>query len=169
MGVYEFRLPELGEGLHEGRIEKWLVQPGDRVQEDDVLAEVENDKAMVELPSPVSGKVLNILVEAGATATVGDVLITFEVAGAGNVSSPPAEDVKTAAVEQSGLEPATAHVDTARVTTPVASPAAPAVVPATAAAAGQPVQTAPPSGTGREVLAAPGVRKLAREWGIDLN
>ncbi|MCL6637464.1 MAG: 2-oxo acid dehydrogenase subunit E2 [Alicyclobacillus sp.] len=179
MGVYEFRLPELGEGLHEGRIEKWLVKPGDHVQEDDVLAEVENDKAMVELPSPVSGKVLNILVEAGATATVGDVLITFEVAGTGNVSSPPAEDVKTAAVDQAGLEPATAHVDTARVATPVASPAAKGAAPAAATPATpsapaanapvMPAQTAQPAGTGRDVLATPGVRKLAREWGIDLS
>ncbi|MCL6516778.1 dihydrolipoamide acetyltransferase family protein [Alicyclobacillus sp.] len=161
MAVYEFRFPELGEGLHEGRIEKWLVKPGDEVKEDDVLAEVENDKAVVELPSPVDGKVLNILVEAGAVATVGDVIITFEVAGEGNASA-PAEDVKTAAVEQAGLEPVTANVDTARSPVPAGADT-PAAAPTAPAQSGAALPHA------REVLATPGVRKLARELGIDIT
>ncbi|WP_029422673.1 dihydrolipoamide acetyltransferase family protein [Alicyclobacillus macrosporangiidus] len=180
MAVYEFRFPELGEGLHEGRIEKWLVKPGDEVKEDDVLAEVENDKAVVELPSPVDGKVLSILVEAGATATVGDVIITFEVAGEGNVSSAPAADVKTAAVEQAGLEPATANVDTARSPVPAgagagsgasdaaAAPQAPSAATAPAGAGSAQAAASGPSHA-REVLATPGVRKLARELGIDIT
>jgi pyruvate dehydrogenase E2 component (dihydrolipoamide acetyltransferase) len=169
LAVYEFRFPELGEGLHEGRIEKWLVKPGDEVKEDDVLAEVENDKAVVELPSPVDGKVLNILVEAGATATVGDVIITFEVAGEGNVSA-TAADVKTAAVEQAGLESATANVDTARSPVPAGAGASGgAAAGAATAAAGAAQAAASGLSHAREVLATPGVRKLARELGIDIT
>jgi pyruvate dehydrogenase E2 component (dihydrolipoamide acetyltransferase) len=151
MAIYEFRLPELGEGLHEGRIEKWLVKPGDVVQEDDAIAEVENDKAMVELPSPVSGKVAKILVPEGATAVVGDVLITFEVEGEGNVADGAAAAEAPAPTETK-----------AEAAAP--SPAAQApVADAPAAVATAPVSQA------REVLATPGVRKFAREHGVDLT
>ncbi|WP_229776890.1 biotin/lipoyl-containing protein, partial [Alicyclobacillus cellulosilyticus] len=137
MGLYEFRLPELGEGLHEGRIEKWLVQPGDMVKEDDVLAEVENDKALVELPSPVEGKVVEIKVPAGTTCVVGDVLIVFEVAGEGNVAaSAPEQDVKTAAVAGAGLEQVTDQVARERVATPAAGGAAASGTAAASATAG---------------------------------
>jgi pyruvate dehydrogenase E2 component (dihydrolipoamide acetyltransferase) len=154
LAIYEFKLPELGEGLHEGRIERWLVQAGDMVKEDDALAEVENDKSMVELPSPVDGKIINILVEAGATATVGDVLITLEVAGTGNVGSAPAADVKTAAVIDAGLENVTDHVETEQ--TNVASQTSDPTAGYTAPRA-------------QEVLATPGVRKYAREHGVDIT
>ncbi|CAM3975177.1 dihydrolipoamide acetyltransferase family protein [Alicyclobacillus pomorum] len=150
MALYEFRLPELGEGLHEGRIEKWLVKVGDMVQEDDAIAEVENDKAMVELPSPVTGKVAKIHVEAGNTAVVGDVLVTFEVEGEGNVSA----DAQSAA--------AAAPAETNQAATPAAqTTAAPA-------AAAQPAAGASVSHA-REVLATPGVRKFAREQGVDIT
>ena len=58
--AFQFRLPDIGEGIHEGEIVKWFVKPGDEVQEDDVLCEVQNDKAVVEIPSPVKGKVEEI-------------------------------------------------------------------------------------------------------------
>ena len=151
MAIYEFKLPELGEGLHEGRIERWLVQPGDEVHEDDALAEVENDKSMVELPSPVDGKVMNILVEAGATATVGDILLTFEIVGAGNAAEAPKEDIKTAAVAQAGLETVTHQVD---------------VEPVLDSAHGDALMEV---GSRREILATPGVRKYARDQGVDLS
>ena len=70
--AFEFRLPDIGEGIHEGEIVKWFVKPGDEVNEDDVLLEVQNDKAVVEIPSPVKGKVLEVLVEEGTVAVVGD-------------------------------------------------------------------------------------------------
>ena len=159
MGVFAFRFPELGEGLHEGRIEKWLVKPGDAVQEDDAIAEVENDKATVELPSPVTGRVLDIKLPDGGTAVVGDLIVTFEVAGAGSADAAPALDVETAAVEQAGLEP---------VTESVKSAGAP---PASGAGAGE--ASAGPAGAadlaGREVLATPGVRRFARGRGADLR
>ena len=57
---FQFKMPDIGEGIHEGEIVKWFVKPGDKVQEDDVLCEVQNDKAVVEIPSPVEGTVLEV-------------------------------------------------------------------------------------------------------------
>ncbi|MBB5355043.1 pyruvate dehydrogenase E2 component (dihydrolipoamide acetyltransferase) [Anoxybacillus mongoliensis] len=82
---FEFKLPDIGEGIHEGEIVKWFVKPGDEVNEDDVLCEVQNDKAVVEIPSPVKGKVLEILVSEGTVATVGQTLIKFDAPGYENL------------------------------------------------------------------------------------
>ena len=149
MGVHEFRFPELGEGLHEGRIDHWVVKVGDTVKEDDILAEVENDKAMVELPSPVDGKILDIKVPDGTTVTVGDLIILLEVQGQGNAtaaSETPAaivQDVATSAVDQAGLAP----VQDAVLRNPAANSSVAPV----------------------EVLATPAVRKFAREHGVNLG
>lgn len=83
--AFEFKLPDIGEGIHEGEIVKWFVKPGDEVNEDDVLCEVQNDKAVVEIPSPVKGKVLEILVSEGTVATVGQTLIKFDAPGYENL------------------------------------------------------------------------------------
>ncbi|RNF40728.1 dihydrolipoamide acetyltransferase family protein [Planococcus salinus] len=82
--AFEFRMPDIGEGIHEGEIVKWFVKAGDTVEEDDILMEVQNDKAVVEIPSPVSGTIEEVLVEEGTVAVVGDVLI--------RIDSPDAED-----------------------------------------------------------------------------
>ena len=78
---FQFKMPDIGEGIHEGEIVKWFVKPGDKVQEDDVLCEIQNDKAVVEIPSPVEGTVEEVLVGEGTVATVGQVLITFDAPG----------------------------------------------------------------------------------------
>src|SRR5699024_2297431 len=78
---FEFKLPDIGEGIHEGEIVKWFVKEGDEVKEDDVLCEVQNDKAVVEIPSPVEGTVKKVYVEEGTVATVGETLITFDAEG----------------------------------------------------------------------------------------
>ena len=79
--AFEFKLPDIGEGIHEGEIAKWFVKEGDEVSEDDVLAEVQNDKAVVEIPSPVDGTVKKIFVDEGEVTTVGTVIITFDAEG----------------------------------------------------------------------------------------
>lgn len=79
--AYEFKLPDIGEGIHEGEIAKWFVNKGDEIKEDDVLCEVQNDKAVVEIPSPVEGTVLEVLVDEGETAVVGDVIIKIDAEG----------------------------------------------------------------------------------------
>lgn len=76
--AFEFKLPDIGEGIHEGEIVKWFVKEGDEVEEDDTLCEVQNDKAVVEIPSPVAGTVKELKVEEGEVAIVGDVIIVID-------------------------------------------------------------------------------------------
>ncbi|MFC4556961.1 dihydrolipoamide acetyltransferase family protein [Virgibacillus kekensis] len=78
---FNFKMPDIGEGIHEGEIVKWFVKEGDDIKEDDVLCEVQNDKAVVEIPSPVEGKVEKVHVEEGTVAVVGDTIITFDAEG----------------------------------------------------------------------------------------
>ena len=75
--AYEFRLPDLGEGLTEGEVSRWLVQEGQDVAEDDPLVEVQTDKATVEIPSPAAGKIARILVAEGEVVSVGTVLVVI--------------------------------------------------------------------------------------------
>ena len=79
--AFEFRLPDIGEGIHEGEIVKWFVAKGDKINEDDTLLEVQNDKAVVEIPSPATGTVIDILVSEGTVAVVGDVLLRLDAPG----------------------------------------------------------------------------------------
>src|SRR5262249_50267627 len=72
--AYEFKLPDLGEGLTEGEVARWLVAEGDEIAEDDPLVEIQTDKTTVEIPSPTGGTVLRILVAEGQVAAVGAVL-----------------------------------------------------------------------------------------------
>lgn len=145
MAIFEYKMPELGEGLHEGEIVKWHIKPGDTVNEDDILMEVQNDKAVVEVPSPVQGTIKEVKVSEGTVAVIGDVLILIEVEGDAPASASPAEEAKP---EQA----------------PAAAVAAPAAVsaPASAAAIAQ-------SEDNKLILATPSVRKLAREQGISLG
>lgn len=79
--AFEFKLPDIGEGIHEGEILKWFIAKGDHIEEDDPLCEVQNDKAVVEIPSPVEGEVLEIHVQEGEVAVVGDPLIKIDAEG----------------------------------------------------------------------------------------
>lgn len=84
--AFEFRLPDIGEGIHEGEIVKWFVKAGDNIEEDDVLCEVQNDKSVVEIPSPVTGTVEEVLVDEGTVSVVGDVIV--------KIDAPDAEDMQ---------------------------------------------------------------------------
>jgi pyruvate dehydrogenase E2 component (dihydrolipoamide acetyltransferase) len=137
--AFEFRLPDIGEGIHEGEIVKWFVKPGDEVNEDDVLLEVQNDKAVVEIPSPVKGKVLEVLVEEGTVAVVGDVLIKFDAPGYENLKFKGQEEAPTA--------------EEAKEAPTVEAPAA----------AEETVDE------NVRVIAMPSVRKYAREKGVDIR
>jgi len=77
VGAYEFKLPDLGEGLTEGEIARWLVAEGQDVAEDDPLVEIQTDKTTVEIPSPAAGKVARILVSEGEVVPVGTVLVVI--------------------------------------------------------------------------------------------
>src|SRR5690625_7654442 len=78
---YEFKLTEIGERISKGEMLKGFVNEGDEIKEDDTLCEIQNDKAVVESPSPVEGTVLKIHVEEDTVAIVGDTLITLDVEG----------------------------------------------------------------------------------------
>ena len=75
--VYEFKFPDVGEGIHEGEIVKWFVKEGDKIKADEPLGEIETDKAIVEMPSPKSGKILKIHVQAGGIIHVGETMVTI--------------------------------------------------------------------------------------------
>lgn len=144
--AFLFKLPELGEGIVEGEVASWPVKEGDEIKEDDVLVEIQNDKSVESIPSPVSGKILKIHVPEGTVAVVGDVLVEIDAPGYESEGSAPAAPVAEA--------------------TP--APAAPAVeaAPAAAPVASAPVVAADPN---RRVLAMPSVRKFARDMGIDIT
>lgn len=91
MGTYAIKMPDIGEGIAEVELVAWRVRPGDTVQEDQVLADVMTDKATVEIPSPVAGKVDTLGGQPGQTLAVGAELIRLEVAGEGNVRQPASQ------------------------------------------------------------------------------
>jgi len=149
MSRFVFKMPDLGEGTVEAEIVEWKVKVGDTVEEDSVIAEVMTDKAAVEVPSPVSGKVLALTGQPGDMIAVGAELIVFDTSGearAGSEATPPAE---TSAKETSKARPAEAA--------PVASPKAATSAPASEA-------TAP----GGRIMASPATRRRAHEADIDL-
>ncbi len=79
--AFQFKLPDIGEGIAEGEIVKWFVKAGDTINEDDTLLEVQNDKSVEEIPSPVTGTVKSIVVPEGTVANVGDVLVEIDAPG----------------------------------------------------------------------------------------
>ncbi|WP_419961490.1 dihydrolipoamide acetyltransferase family protein [Psychrobacillus sp. BM2] len=156
---FEFRLPDIGEGIHEGEIVKWFVKAGDEVQEDDILCEVQNDKAVVEIPSPVKGKVTEVVVSEGTVAVVGDVLVKLDAPGyedlkfKGDHSDEEKAEEKTEAQVQATAEDGQA-VEKEKVETP--DKKVDSKETAKTAANEQ------PKGDTR-VIAMPSVRKFARE------
>lgn len=153
--AYKFKLPELGEGMAEGEIASWLVKPGDKVKEDDPLVEIQNDKSVQELPSPVAGTIKSIDKDEGQTAEVGDVLVTIDD------GSPDTGD------ESASSAPASAEASAAPEPEKEAAPApaAAAAPAATAAPAGNPT----PSNPNKLVKAMPSVRQYARDKGVDIT
>src|SRR3989440_1754894 len=141
--MYEFKLADLGEGMHEAEIVQWLINVGDTTKLDQTIAKVETDKAVVELPSPVAGRVSEIRVQDGQTAKVGEVLVIFETSTKGDGDSVPKKS-----------ENAT-----------VAATSSPTQMPSLAESSSQ--STSPVAARPR-VQAAPAVRKLAFELGVDL-
>ncbi|MFD6439752.1 dihydrolipoamide acetyltransferase family protein [Peribacillus sp. NPDC060186] len=163
--AFQFRLPDIGEGIHEGEIVKWFVKPGDKIQEDDVLCEVQNDKAVVEIPSPVEGTVEEILVQEGTVAVVGDVLVTFDAPGYENLQFKGDHEEEANAEGKKHTE---AQVQaTAETGQEVTKEAAPVQENSAKTGAGsQPQVEVDPS---RRIIAMPSVRKYAREQGVNIR
>ncbi|MFY0310679.1 dihydrolipoamide acetyltransferase family protein [Leisingera sp. D0M16] len=162
MGVFAMRLPDVGEGIAEAELTEWHVKPGDIVREDDILAAVMTDKAAVEVPSAVSGKVLELGGEIGQMMAIGSVLIRIEVEGEGNEAPGSA----TEAAKPSAPAPQPAPEAETDADAEAKEPPAPA--PAPAPAAKKPGHRLPrPEGS--KPLAAPSVRARARSEGVDLR
>ncbi|SER59646.1 dihydrolipoamide acetyltransferase family protein [Psychrobacillus sp. OK032] len=149
---FEFRLPDIGEGIHEGEIVKWFVKAGDEVQEDDILCEVQNDKAVVEIPSPVKGKVTDVLVSEGTVAVVGDVLI--------KIDAPGYEDLQFKGQESESNEATEAQVQ-------ATAEAGQKIEKETVEAPKTEASTEQPKGESR-VVAMPSVRKFARDKEVNI-
>jgi 2-oxoisovalerate dehydrogenase E2 component (dihydrolipoyl transacylase) len=142
MSQFTFKMPDLGEGTVEAEIVAWHTKPGDVVAEDQLIVEVMTDKAAVEVPAPVSGRVVSVTGAPGDKVAVGSPLIVFELS------------------------------DGAAVAAPAAASAAPAAKPAPPKAVSAPAQTvalpAPPAAAKGRVMTSPANRRLASEAGIDL-
>jgi len=151
MGIFAFKLPDIGEGVVEGEVVEWMVSVGDTVKEDDPILSVMTDKATVEIPSPTDGVVKSIVGEPGTILAVGQVCIEFETDGEGTPVEDTPEPIKEVVEEvKSEPEPVVEEVTQPTKTTPVPTPV---------------VVAAP----GARPLASPAVRQRARESGIDLS
>ena len=159
MAKYDFKLPDIGEGVVEGEVVTWHVSVGDSVSEDDPIVDVMTDKATVTIPSPTDGTVLSLNGEVGDMIAVGSVLIEFDTDG--TVSETPNDAEEPEVVEEEEPEeeekPPTkvekkAEVKAPEISKPIARPA-PEI----------------PVSSSKTVLASPAVRRRARESGIDLS
>jgi 2-oxoisovalerate dehydrogenase E2 component (dihydrolipoyl transacylase) len=154
MGTHVIKMPDIGEGIAEVELSVWHVKVGDQVVEDQVLADVMTDKAMVDIPSPVHGKVISLGGVPGEVMAVGSVLISIEVEGAGNIKE-SAQPV-VAAVKEAPAPKVEAAVENKPVAT-----AAPRVAVCQGPIVAREADERP--------LASPAVRKHALDLGIQLR
>ncbi|MFW2853108.1 dihydrolipoamide acetyltransferase family protein [Sphingomonas sp. TX0543] len=165
MARFNFRLPDIGEGISEAEIVAWHIKVGDRVEEDQQIADMMTDKATVEMESPVSGTVVELAGEVGEQVSIGATLVVIEMEGEGE-----AEEEAAAAI--------TAETPGAAVVEPVAvesfsHPELSSTAPASVSLAEEEIAPAAPAPasaeTQRHVLASPAVRARADDLGIDLS
>jgi 2-oxoisovalerate dehydrogenase E2 component (dihydrolipoyl transacylase) len=198
MARYEFKLPDIGEGIAEAEIVAWHIKVGDQVSEDQQLADMMTDKATVEMESPVAGTVVALAGEVGDQIPIGSVLVVFETepgAGASDAAPPVAEQDGTETDEagertdtvamadglvtpteaQESAVPSTAETGSTESQKPLMSSnvETPGAQPSAETRTQEPlvsskVETQPAHAKGQAVLASPAVRQRARDLGIDL-
>jgi len=164
---YEFKLPDIGEGIAEAEIVAWHVKVGDVIGEDQQIADMMTDKATVEMESPVAGKVLELAGEVGDQIPIGSVLAVIETEGAGRAAEPVDDSREERPLADGAVEPTPeqAHeIPVVAIEEPVEAPA-----PAPAPRVEPEVAKKEPSSSGAHVLASPAVRARARDLGIDLS
>ncbi len=168
--AFDFKFPDVGEGIHEAELVEWLVKEGDTITADRPLANVETDKAVVEIPSPKTGVVLKLHAKMGDTIHVGQVIVTIGAPGeayAGPTGAAAPTPKAGASIPQAKAQPVAAAPAPTRV--PAAAPAAQAA-PRPQSPAGTPAPGFVPAqipATG--ILAMPHTRRMARELGIDIS
>src|SRR5699024_5537920 len=149
----EIKLPDIGEGIHEGEILKWFIAKGDHIEEDDPLCEVQNDKAVVEIPSPGEGEVLEIHVQEGEVAIVGDPLIKIDAEGYESEESDNADEEDKEEEEKATKKEEEETKQEAKTTD---------------AADKTPTESTKPD-PNKRVIAMPSVRKYAREQDVNIQ
>jgi pyruvate dehydrogenase E2 component (dihydrolipoamide acetyltransferase) len=176
MGMYEFVLPELGEGIESGDVVNILVTAGEAIEKDQPVLELETDKAVIEVPAPVGGMVRELRVQQGDKAAVGQVILTIETEAAPASATPAAPDAEIETEEpeisvEEAAPPAKAHEQEAaraRRVSPIGERPPPApqapLVPKPVEGDSQAASNGRPPAP-----AAPSVRRLAREVGVDIN
>jgi pyruvate dehydrogenase E2 component (dihydrolipoamide acetyltransferase) len=142
MAAYQFKLPDVGEGIHEGEIVKLFVKPGDKIEEFAPFAEIQTDKAVVEIPSPVTGTVKELKVEEGEVAIVDSVIAVIDAEG----------EVADQEEDQAATEEPAKAEETVKEEKPAAK-----------------TESKPAGDKKQKVLAMPSTRKLARELGVDIH
>lgn len=147
-------MPKLGFDMQEGTLVRWLKQPGDKIERGEPIAEIETDKAVIEVEAFESGVLVKLLVEEGTTVPVGEPIAIMDT-GDGGAAEEPAAEAQPAAEAPAAAEPAKQEAP------------APAQAPAPAPTAAQPAAAAPT--TDGRVKASPLARRLAAEHGVDLR
>ena len=172
MARYEFKLPDIGEGIAEAEIVAWHVKVGDRVEEDQQLADMMTDKATVEMETPVAGKVVELAGEVGDMLAIGSVLAVIETdAEAAPAEMPMADGAEAPTPAQANALPTMAVAESPR---PLAGGEEPRSGEGAGLSRSPRKETGPPpappaSGRGEKALASPAVRQRARDLGIDLT
>jgi len=175
MSVYQFKLPDIGEGIAEAEIVAWHVKVGDSVAEDQQLADMMTDKATVEMESPVAGTVKSLAGEVGDQVAIGSVLVEIETEGGAPAKEPAAESEKEQPLADGAEEPTEAQAEAIPVTaTAETKPVRPEPVEGlSSTSSGQEKSSASTSSArtdvGAKVLASPAVRQRGRDLGIDLS
>lgn len=150
--MLEFRLPDVGEGLEEAEVVRWLVAAGEQVRRDQPLVEIQTDKALVEIPSPAAGTVSRLAADEGAIVRVGELLFVLDEAGNGSAPRSAAGAVAAEEGSEGGEDAPAPQAEERVASSPVAAVAAGGA-----------------AGRARRVKASPAVRRLALEAGVDLR
>ncbi|KKK33756.1 branched-chain alpha-keto acid dehydrogenase subunit E2 [Salinicoccus sediminis] len=148
--AFEFKLPDIGEGIHEGEIVKWFISEGEEIKEDDVLAEVQNDKAVVEIPSPVDGTVKKLHVEEGTVTTVGETIVTIDDGSEDSGDEGSSDEKSEEKKEESQKEESGSEEEKKEN-------------------ASEDKESAKKETSGERVIAMPSVRKFARDNDVDIS
>ena len=166
MARYEFKLPDIGEGIAEAEIVAWHVKIGDEIAEDQQIADMMTDKATVEMESPVAGKVVELAGEVGDQIPIGSVLAVIETEGADRAAEPTDDSKEERPLADGTVEATPEQAREIPVVAVDESPAVPAPVPAPRV---EPEVAEKEPTAKAHVLASPAVRARARDLGIDLS
>jgi len=187
--AYEFKFPDIGEGITNGKVVSWVVKEGDKVKEDQIIAKIETDKALADIPSPKTGTIEKIMVQAGSDVQVGQTLVTIAVEGEEAEPSPTSEPPAgsdTSSIQAAESPLGTKEVEQKTETKPgekkdsgtgavgeLESAEKPTDLFAPQTKAILPTKTQEPEAkltpTGKPGLAMPGIRQLAKHHGVDIS